>query len=303
MTTDATSIVVAPIPENYTYTATIGDKELTIETGRLARLAGGAVTVRMGDTMVLATATMAKQARDGIDFFPLSVEYEERLYAAGRIPGSFFRREGRPAEAGILICRLIDRPLRPLFPDDLRNDVQVIITALSHDQINEIDMLAINAASAALMHQRRAVRRPGRRGARRPDRRRSGGQPDDPGDGIQRPRPAHRRHQGRHRHGGMRRQRSGRSHHGRGAASSATSRCRTSSTCRTRCAKRLASPRSRLSQVRPEQSVQQPCARRRWAAACRTCYRRQALEKAERNAAHRRAGRRSCGADAEPSAT
>jgi polyribonucleotide nucleotidyltransferase len=151
MTTDATSIVETVIPENHVYTVNIGDKELTIETGRLAKQAGGAVTLRMGDTMVLATATMAKQVRAGIDFFPLSVEYEERLYAAGRIPGSYFRREGRPAEAGILICRLVDRPLRPLFPDDLRNDVQIIITALSHDQINDIDVLAVNAASAALM--------------------------------------------------------------------------------------------------------------------------------------------------------
>jgi polyribonucleotide nucleotidyltransferase len=144
-------VLPAEKPVNHIYTAMIGDKEITVETGRLARFAGGAVTVRMGETMTLATATMASEVRTGIDFFPLSVEYEERLYAAGRIPGSFFRREGRPAEAGILICRLVDRPLRPLFPDDLRNDVQIIITALSHDQINDIDVLAVNAASAALI--------------------------------------------------------------------------------------------------------------------------------------------------------
>ncbi len=138
-------------PENHVYKANVGNTELTIETGRLAQLAGGAVTLRMGDTMVLATATMAKQVRAGIDFFPLSVDYEERIYAAGRVPGSFHRREGRPNEAGILICRLVDRPMRPLFPDDLRNDVQIIVTALSHDQINDIDMLSINAASAALI--------------------------------------------------------------------------------------------------------------------------------------------------------
>jgi polyribonucleotide nucleotidyltransferase len=144
-------VLPAEKPVNHVYTAKIGDKEITVETGRLARFAGGAVTVRLGDTMALATATMAAQVRTGIDFFPLSVEYEERLYAAGRIPGSFFRREGRPAEAGILICRLVDRPLRPLFPEDLRNDVQVIITALSHDQINDIDVMAVNAASAALI--------------------------------------------------------------------------------------------------------------------------------------------------------
>ncbi len=144
-------IVAGRKPVNHIYTAMIGDKEITIETGRLARLAGGAVTARIGDTMVLGTATMSKNVRQGIDFFPLSVDYEERLYAAGRIPGSYFRREGRPGEASILISRLVDRPMRPLFPDDLRNDVQIIITALSHDQINDIDILAVNAASAALI--------------------------------------------------------------------------------------------------------------------------------------------------------
>ena len=148
---DITMIVPGQKPENHVYTAMVGDKQITIETGRLAKFAGGAVTVKMGETVALATATMASQVRTGVDFFPLSVEYEERLYAAGRIPGSFFRREGRPAEAGILVCRLVDRPLRPLFPDDLRNDVQVIITALSHDQVNDIDVLAVNAASAALI--------------------------------------------------------------------------------------------------------------------------------------------------------
>ena len=149
--TNVTRIIEAPKPTNYVYTARIGDKEIQLETGRLALQAGGAVTARMGDTMVLATATMAKTVRQGIDFFPLSVEYEERLYAAGRIPGSYFRREGRPPEAAILIARLVDRPLRPLFPDDLRNDVQIIVTALSHDQVNDIDVLAVNAASAALV--------------------------------------------------------------------------------------------------------------------------------------------------------
>ncbi len=148
-----TSPIIVPgeKPANHVYRARIGETEIIVETGRLAGQAGGAVTARMGDTMVLATATMAKTVRQGIDFFPLSVEYEERLYAAGRIPGSYFRREGRPPEAAILIARLVDRPLRPLFPEDLRNDVQVIITALSHDQINDIDVLAVNAASAALI--------------------------------------------------------------------------------------------------------------------------------------------------------
>ncbi len=123
---------------------------LTLETGKLAGLAGGAVTLRTGDTMLLAATTMSAQPREGIDFFPLSVEYEERLYAAGRIPGSFFRREGRPGEGAILTARLIDRPLRPLFPADFRNDVQIIVTPLSVDQVHQPDVLAIVAASAAL---------------------------------------------------------------------------------------------------------------------------------------------------------
>ena len=132
------------------FTATIGDHPITIETGKLAGQAGGAVTLRCGDTMLLATATMSEEPREGVDFFPLTVDYEERLYAAGRIPGSFFRREGRPHEAAILICRLVDRPIRPLFPKDLRNEVQIIVTALSHDQEHQIDVLAVIGASAAL---------------------------------------------------------------------------------------------------------------------------------------------------------
>ncbi len=136
--------------EAKTFTTTLGRDTITVETGKLANQASGAVTVRLGDTLILTTATMAKTPREGIDFFPLSVEYEERLYAAGRIPGSFFRREGRPGEAAILVCRLTDRPLRPLFPADFRNDVQVVITSLSADQEHQIDVLAINGASAAL---------------------------------------------------------------------------------------------------------------------------------------------------------
>jgi len=133
-----------------TFQTTVGGKPFTLETGKLAGLAGGAVTARLGDTMMFAAATMSKTPREGIDFFPLSVDYEERLYAGGRIPGSFFRREGRPSEAAILIARLTDRPLRPLFPKDLRNDVQVILYSLSADSENPLDMLGIVAASAAL---------------------------------------------------------------------------------------------------------------------------------------------------------
>ncbi len=130
--------------------AQIGDKPMIIETGKFAEQAGGAVTVRYGDTLVLATATASKSPREGIDFFPLTVDFEERLYAAGKIPGSFPRREGRPSEYGILTGRLTDRPLRPLFPKGFRNDVQVIVTPLSADQENDPDVLAVNAASAAV---------------------------------------------------------------------------------------------------------------------------------------------------------
>ncbi len=130
---------------------TIGDKPITLETGQVAGQASGAVTVRIGDTLVLAAATMSKDPRMGINFFPLTVDYEERMYAGGRIPGSFFRREGRPTEQAILTDRLTDRSLRPLFPKDLRNDVQLILYSISHDDENPIDILAVNAASIALM--------------------------------------------------------------------------------------------------------------------------------------------------------
>ena len=132
------------------YNTTLGDKELSIETGILAQQAGGAVTVRCGDTVILATATMDRGVRPGINFFPLTVDFEEKLYAAGRIPGNLFRREGRPSEQAILLCRLVDRPLRPLFPKGMRNEVQVILTALSSDNEHLIDPLAIIGASAAL---------------------------------------------------------------------------------------------------------------------------------------------------------
>lgn len=138
-------------PQNHRYETVVGDKTVVIETGKLAMQANGAVTVRLGDTMVFAAATMSKEAREGIDFFPLRVDYEERMYAGGRIPGSFFRREGRPSEEATLTARLVDRPLRPLFPKDLRNDVQVVLYSISADEENPIDILAINAASAALM--------------------------------------------------------------------------------------------------------------------------------------------------------
>ncbi len=134
------------------FTTDFGGKELTFEIGRMAGLADGAVTVRYGDTVVLATAVMAKEPREGIDFFPLMVDYEERLYAAGKISGSrFIKREGRPSEMAVLTSRLIDRSLRPLFSKYERRDVQVIVTVLSVDQENDPDVISIIAGSAALM--------------------------------------------------------------------------------------------------------------------------------------------------------
>ena len=127
------------------------DKSLTFETGLLARQSQGSVVARIGDTVVLATANAASHAPEGVDFFPLTVDVEERMYAAGKIPGSFFRREGRPTENAILTARLIDRPLRPSFAEGYRNETQVIVTVLGADQVNPHDVLAINAASAALM--------------------------------------------------------------------------------------------------------------------------------------------------------
>ncbi|MCL4868771.1 MAG: polyribonucleotide nucleotidyltransferase [Anaerolineae bacterium] len=133
-----------------TFTTEVTGETVTFRTGKLAMQAGGAITLQMGDSVLLATATMSKFVREGLDFFPLSAEYEEKMYAAGRIPGSFFRREGRPTTEATLICRLIDRPLRPLFPDGMRNEVQVIVTTLSSDSVHHLDIMAVNAASAAL---------------------------------------------------------------------------------------------------------------------------------------------------------
>ncbi len=129
----------------------IDGKLISLEAGDLARQAGGAVIVRQGDTMLLVTATMAKQAREGIDFFPLTVDYREKTYAAGKIPGNFFRREARPGDIETLTCRLIDRPIRPLFPEGFKNETQVVALVISHDQVNAPDINAITGASAALM--------------------------------------------------------------------------------------------------------------------------------------------------------
>jgi len=133
-----------------TVSVTVGEGEITFETGKLAKQADGAVLVRSGDTMVLATAQGRTEAREGADFFPLTVDVEERMYAAGKIPGGFFKREGRPTERAILTARMIDRPIRPLWPKGFRNEVQCIGTVLSADMVVPHDILCINGVSAAL---------------------------------------------------------------------------------------------------------------------------------------------------------
>ncbi|GAB3322279.1 polyribonucleotide nucleotidyltransferase [Geodermatophilus aquaeductus] len=150
------SIAAEYDPEDGVTTATAvidngsrGSRSITFETGRLAKQAAGSVVVSMGDTMLLSATTAGRQPKEHFDFFPLTVDVEERMYAAGRIPGSFFRREGRPGEDAILTCRLIDRPLRPTFAKGLRNEVQVVITVLSLDPDHVYDVLAINGASAS----------------------------------------------------------------------------------------------------------------------------------------------------------
>jgi polyribonucleotide nucleotidyltransferase len=133
-----------------TLSTEFGGRTLTIETGRMARLAGGSVTVRYGDTMLLGTANRS-DPRPGLDFFPLTVDFEERMYAAGKIPGGFIKRESRPSEGAILAARLTDRPIRPLFPEGYKDDVQLVLTVLSTDQENDPDTIGTIAASAALM--------------------------------------------------------------------------------------------------------------------------------------------------------
>lgn len=135
---------------NNVFSMELGGRKLTIETGKLAQLANGAVLVRYGDTAILSTATASSSPREGIDFFPLSVDYEERLYSVGKIPGGFIKREGKPSEKAILTSRVIDRPIRPLFPKDLRNDVAVINTVMSVEQDNSPEIAAMIGASAAL---------------------------------------------------------------------------------------------------------------------------------------------------------
>src|SRR5215203_474303 len=134
----------------HTRNVTIGSQTISFETGKLAKQADGSVIVRLGDTMVLVTACYAANAREGIDFLPLTVDYREYTYASGRIPGGFFKREGKPTEKEVLTSRCIDRPTRPLFPAGWRYETQIIALVLSADQENDTDVLAITGASAAL---------------------------------------------------------------------------------------------------------------------------------------------------------
>jgi polyribonucleotide nucleotidyltransferase len=136
-----------PIKKSITY----GRHQLTLETGEIARQAHGAVMVTMDDTVVLVTVVGARNVMPGQDFFPLTVDYQERFYAAGRIPGSFFKREGRPSEKETLTCRLIDRPIRPLFPEGFYNEVQVVATVLSSNEEVDPDIPALIGTSAALV--------------------------------------------------------------------------------------------------------------------------------------------------------
>ncbi|HXV28308.1 MAG TPA: polyribonucleotide nucleotidyltransferase, partial [bacterium] len=134
-----------------TVTRQIGNREIIIETGRMAKQSHGAVTVRSGGTVILAAVVAAKEVDEKKGFFPLMVDYRERTYAAGKIPGGFFKREGRPSEKEILTSRLIDRPIRPLFPEDYLNEVQISVTVLSVDGENPTEVLSMIGASAALM--------------------------------------------------------------------------------------------------------------------------------------------------------
>ena len=127
-----------------------GGRKLTLETGRMARQADAAVYAQYGETSVLATVVAAKSPKPGVDFFPLTVNYQEKTFAAGKIPGGFFKREGRPSEKETLTSRLIDRPIRPLFVEGFKNETQVVVTVLSHDMENDPDILALVASSAAL---------------------------------------------------------------------------------------------------------------------------------------------------------
>ncbi len=171
-----------------------GGRPLVLESGRLARQADGAVLATYGETTVLCTAVAARQVRPGQDFFPLTVNYQEKTFAAGKIPGGFFKREGRPAEKETLTSRLIDRPIRPLFPDGFRNETQVICTVLAHDQENDPDIVAMVGGERRADDLGHPVPRADRRRPRRLQGRRVPAQPDRARPRRQRARPRGRRH-------------------------------------------------------------------------------------------------------------
>ena len=137
-------------PQYRKFETTFAGRPFVVETGKMCGLSNGSAMVRYGDTCVLCNVTMSEKPREGVDFFPLSVEFEEKLYAAGRIPGSFMRREGRPGEHAILSSRVVDRPIRPLFPKDMRNDVCVTMTVMSLDPDNSAEITGMNGASLAI---------------------------------------------------------------------------------------------------------------------------------------------------------
>jgi len=128
----------------------VGDREISLETGKVAKQADGSIWIRHGDSIVLVTVVSAKERKEGIDFFPLTVDYQEKMFAAGKIPGSFFRREGRLTEKETLVSRMIDRSCRPLFPEGYANETQIIATVISFDQENDADVLGLTGASAAM---------------------------------------------------------------------------------------------------------------------------------------------------------
>ena len=193
-----------------------GGRRLILETGKVARQAAGSVVVQYGDTIVLCTATAASSMKPGIDFFPLTVNYQEKTFAAGKIPGGFFKREGRPSEKEVLTSRLIDRPIRPLFAEGFRNETQVIATVLSHDLENNPDIVGHDRRVGGADHFRPAVPRPDRRRPRRPHRRPVRAEPARGRGGEIRPRPGRRRHIRWRADGGVRGQGAlGRDHAGR----------------------------------------------------------------------------------------
>ena len=183
----------------------IGERELSIEIGKLAKQAHGSALVRYGDTVVLVTACAAKEPREGLDFFPLTVDYRENFYAAGKIPGGFFKREGKPSEREVLNSRMIDRPIRPLFPEGYKNETQVIALVLSADTDIDPSMHAIVGASTALYTSKHSVHTTHRCSSRRIDR--GTLLPESHLDGTEEQPPESRRrgHGRRHRDGGSRR--------------------------------------------------------------------------------------------------